>query len=292
MLLLCMAILPACRTAPQVWQRALLHGAQLEYRVQGSGEPIVFVHAGVFGEWFEPLLRERALARNFRLITYHRAGYAGSDKLPGAMSIAQQAGQLRLLLRHLGIERSHVVGHSSGALIALQLAIHAPECVKSLSLLEPALPMISAAVPGVPAPRSGIAAAITHYRAGDAVAAVDSFLSAVAGIDYRTALDAALPDAFAHGVMNADTFFREELPAVNAWRLRDEDAARIRQPALAVMGEYSPMVSPIWQQRQDWMMDSLPNVEAFVLPRATHLLHLQNLRGMAERLAAFIDANR
>lgn len=252
----------------------------------------MFVHAGVFGEWFEPLLRERVLSRNFRLITYHRAGYAGSDKLPGAMSIAQQAGQLRLLLRHLGLERAHVVGHSSGGLIALQLALYEAECVKSLTLLEPALPMDSAAVPGAPAPRSGIAAAIAQYRAGDSVAAVDTFLTAVAGIDYRTALDAALPNAFAHGVMNADTFFREELPAVNDWRLRDEDARRISQPVLAVMGGYSPAVSPIWQQRQDWMMDSLPNAEAFVLPHATHLLHLQNSRAMAERLAAFIVANR
>lgn len=31
----------------------------------------------------------------------------------------------------------------------------------------------------------------------------------------------------------------------------------------------------------------LPNVEAFVLPNATHLLHVQNPRGMAEGLAAF-----
>jgi pimeloyl-ACP methyl ester carboxylesterase len=31
----------------------------------------------------------------------------------------------------------------------------------------------------------------------------------------------------------------------------------------------------------------LPNAEPFVLPGATHLLHVENPRGMAERLAAF-----
>ncbi len=32
-----------------------------------------------------------------------------------------------------------------------------------------------------------------------------------------------------------------------------------------------------------------PDVESFVLPDATHLLHIQDPRGMAERLAAFFD---
>jgi hypothetical protein len=31
----------------------------------------------------------------------------------------------------------------------------------------------------------------------------------------------------------------------------------------------------------------LPDVESFVLPEATHLLHVQNPRGMAEALASF-----
>ena len=43
------------------------------------------------------------------------------------------------LLRHLGIERAHVVGHSSGGVMALRLALDAPEAVHSLILLEPAL---------------------------------------------------------------------------------------------------------------------------------------------------------
>jgi pimeloyl-ACP methyl ester carboxylesterase len=42
-------------------------------------------------------------------------------------------------MRHLGIERAHVVGHSSSAIMALQLALDAPDRVLSLALLEPAL---------------------------------------------------------------------------------------------------------------------------------------------------------
>jgi pimeloyl-ACP methyl ester carboxylesterase len=35
------------------------------------------------------------------------------------------------------------------------------------------------------------------------------------------------------------------------------------------------------------LLSWLPNVEAFDLPAATHLLHVQNPDGMAEALAAF-----
>jgi pimeloyl-ACP methyl ester carboxylesterase len=54
-------------------------------------------------------------------------------------SLAQQAADCRALLEYLDIERAHVVGHSSGGLIALRLALDAPQVVHSLVLLEPAL---------------------------------------------------------------------------------------------------------------------------------------------------------
>lgn len=273
------------------WQRASFEGAELEYRSSGAGTAVVFVHAGVFGEWFEPLLREPALQRGYRLVTYHRTGYGGSGRVSGAMSIAQQAAQLRALLDHLGIARAHVVGHSSGGVIALQLALDAPARVQTLAALEPAIPVVSAPSSVQPASRPGIAVAMERYRAGDKSGAVDTFLRIVAGANYRATLDQRLPGAFASAVASADTFFAQELPAVRAWTFDVEDAARIQQRVLAVMGERSPGVAPIWQQRQDWLMASLPQAESFVLGDATHLLHLENARDMAERLAAFFAAH-
>ena len=44
------------------------------------------------------------------------------------------------LMRHLGIERAHIVGHSSSAVIALQLALDCPSAVHTLVLMEPARP--------------------------------------------------------------------------------------------------------------------------------------------------------
>jgi pimeloyl-ACP methyl ester carboxylesterase len=56
---------------------------------------------------------------------------------------------------------------------------------------------------------------------------------------------------------------------------------------LLVMGGRSHEVSPVWQQRQDMLTTWMSHAEPFVLDGATHMLHLENARGLAERLGAF-----
>jgi 3-oxoadipate enol-lactonase len=88
-------------------------------------------------------------------------------------------------------------------------------------------------------------------------------------------------------VADADTFFAQELPAVQRWQLARADAHRITQPVLAVVGEASLALSPIWHERQQILLSWLPNAEGFVLPGATHLLHVQSPAAMAAALASF-----
>ena len=271
----------AKEAATKSWQRASLGGVQLEYRTVGVGEPVVLVHAGVFADWFEPLLKEPSLSR-YCLVTYHRVGYAGSSHVTGPVTIAQQAAHVRALMERLQIDSAHLVGHSSGANIMMQLALDVPQKVRSLAVLEMAL-----AVPASSPGRAGIPQAIELYRAGDKAAAVDTFMRAVAGPGYRAVADRALPGAFDQAVRDADTFFGQELPALRQWTFGPAEAARIKQPVLLVMGGRSHEVSPVWQQRQDLLITWMSNAEPYVLDGATHMLHLENARGLAERLGAF-----
>jgi pimeloyl-ACP methyl ester carboxylesterase len=260
---------------------------ELEYRVRGTGEPVVLVHAGLFAEWFQPLLDQPALAARYRLLSFHRVGYAGSSRVGGPVSIARQAAHVRALMRHLGIDRAHVVGHSSGGNIALQLALDAPEQVQSLSILEAALPVGGGSDRLLATRQAAMAPIAEQFRAGNKAGAVDSFMRMVSGPAYRAPFEQALPGAFDQGVADADTFFGQELPAIQQWRLVRADAGRITQPVLAVVGEKSLEQSPIWNERQQLLLGWLPNVEGLVLPGATHLRHVQNPRGMAEALASF-----
>jgi len=266
-------------------ERAQINGITLEYEVQGSGDPVVLIHGGLgIADSFAPLMTEPALADRFTLIRYHRRGHAGSSKAEGPMSIARGAADCLTLLRHLGVHQAHVVGHSYGGNIALQLALDAPEAVRSLSLLEPGL----ADVPSGPKILEKFERAGQLYEAGDKAGAIDAGLQAVCGKGYRAALDAAVPGGFEQAVSDADTVFLEEGPAAQEWTFRREDAGRIKQPVLAVLGANSVAVFGEGHQR---LLEWLPQAKPFVLPRAGHALQVENPGDMARGLAGFLSDN-
>ena len=86
----------------------------------------------------------------------------------------------------------------------------------------------------------------------------------------------------------ADRFFGEELPALREWAFGPAEAAQIGQPVLAVRGAAS---GDVHRRRHQLLLEWLPRAEPFVLPDAGHLLHVQNPRGMAERLASFFRSH-
>jgi pimeloyl-ACP methyl ester carboxylesterase len=258
-------------------KRALVDGIDLEYQIHGTGEPVVLVHHGAGVDWFLPMLNAPALRERFSMIAYHRAGYEGSGPLRPPLTFEKEAATFRGFVRELGYERVHVVGHSASACLAIEMALSAPDSVQSLALFEPAL-MAVASPPEVPR-------AIELYRAGDTVAAVDTFLSGTCGPNHRPVLEKMLPNAIEQALANAATFFQHELPALRQWSFGPERARGVHQPVLAVLGERS---DSRFHQRQQLLKAWLPHLEEFILPRAGHLLHLENLDGMAVGLASFL----
>jgi len=116
---------------------------------------------------------------------------------------------------------------------------------------------------------------------------METFLRGVCGPDYRSTLEHALPGAYEQALTDAVTFFSQDQPAVDQWSFTRRDASRIIQPALAVLGAKSPEASPIFREKHERLLVLLPNAEPFVLSEATHLLQIQNPRGMAEELVSF-----
>jgi len=126
--------------------------------------------------------------------------------------------------------------------------------------------------------------ALQHYRAGDKAAAVDIFFRGVFGPGYRAALHRGLPGAFEQAVADADAFFTQEMPAIQQWQFTADDAHRVQQPSLAVLGSASPVM---FAERQKQLVRWLPDAELLDLPGLTHLLHGQDPAAVADGLAGF-----
>lgn len=264
-------------------QRADLDDVQLEYEVRGSGEPVILIHGSVVADAHAALLSEPALAR-FKLVRYRRRGFGGSTHPKPPVSIQQQAGDCRALMRELKISRAHVAGHSYGGVIAIQLALDHPEAVRSLALLEPAL---VGAVPNSAQFMEAMAPLVKRYADGDKRGALDGFMSEVAGPDFRRTID-LIPGAYEMALADIDNFFRVEMPAIGEWRFTRDDAENIRQPVLAMVGADSVGVfHEIHQLVQSW----IPRSQTVTIQHANHMLQMCNARQTAESLANFFAHN-
>ena len=68
-------------------QRVNVNSADIEYEVQGSGEPVVLIHGSILADAFYSLRAESCIANNFRVIAYHRRGFAGSSRASAPFTI-------------------------------------------------------------------------------------------------------------------------------------------------------------------------------------------------------------
>jgi pimeloyl-ACP methyl ester carboxylesterase len=264
-------------------QAVVEEGIELYYELRGSGEPVVLIHWGVASAFADPFLNEPALADSHQLLTYHRAGFGSSSRVEGPLTIADHARHCQLLMGQVGIERAHVVGHSSSATVALQLALDFPAAAQTVVSLEAARPAPSTELQAQFI-RTYIQPAVAHYRAGDRAGAVDTFFRGVFGDGYGPALEQGLPGSFELAVAEADAFFEQELPALQQWSFTEDDARRIIQPVLLVLGENS---TPTFPERRDLLLSWLPNAERVDVADARHLLQVERPAAVAEALARF-----
>jgi pimeloyl-ACP methyl ester carboxylesterase len=258
--------------------RVRFQGVELAFEVSGEGEPFVLLHARPFVRWYEPLVPHLA---GLAVLRYARTPDPDPDGRYRPLTAAEDAALCGRLLDHLGWDRAHVAGHSYGALVALQLALDDGSRVASAALLEPAA-RAGAGSEQIAAAMEPVTAA---YRSGDRARAVDLFLQAVCGPDYREPLERAVPGALDDAVRWADLFFQAEMPAVRQFRFGAEEAARVAAPVLDVLGSRS---APRFAETSALVRSWFPGAEHLPVPGATHLLMVQQPEALASGLAAFV----
>jgi pimeloyl-ACP methyl ester carboxylesterase len=104
-----------------------------------SASPLVFVH-GDFGDGLEswgPTCE--LIGKRCRTVVIDRPGFGEDLAGDARFSIADEAQALLDAAADMGITSFHLVGHSYGALVALEMAATRPDVMRSLHLIEPPL---------------------------------------------------------------------------------------------------------------------------------------------------------
>jgi 3-oxoadipate enol-lactonase len=108
-------------------------GADIFWEAGGQGPAMLLIMGLSFTHdmWYR--IRP-ALEQRFRVIVFDNRGMGRSSVPDGPYSIAQMARDARSVLRAAGEDSAHVVGASMGGMIAQELALLFPDCVRSLVL--------------------------------------------------------------------------------------------------------------------------------------------------------------
>ncbi len=109
-------------------------GARIWWTSEGEGEPVVLIMGLAYPSdmWFRVT---PVLAGRYRVLRLDNRGAGRTGDVPGApYSVETMAGDVLAVLDEAGETSAHVVGASMGGLVAQEIALTAPDRVRSLVL--------------------------------------------------------------------------------------------------------------------------------------------------------------
>jgi pimeloyl-ACP methyl ester carboxylesterase len=247
---------------------------------------VLLIHG--FGAWtFTWRNQARALlAAGYRVVAVDQPGYGASDRPAAPLySTWQQAAAHIAVLDALGIRRAHVVGHSFGGRVALQLAIAWPQrvaalvgiCPEAFATDRPAIARIAAL------PLIGYA--LAFWSLTPALAPVGLRALSANGAPWLTPEVAAGYTA---------PLAVKGTTAAQVWQARSpkdgplpvpRNLAAVRQPALLVWGARDRVFPASDGQR---LLGILPDARLHIVPEAGHLPHEDAADDVSAAILAFL----
>lgn len=256
---------------------ALATGVRLRYLAAGdpAGPPVIMLHGYTDSSFsFSPVLP--LLPRSWHLLALDQRGHGDSGRPQAGYAMADFAADVLAFADALDLPRAVLVGHSMGALVALETALRAPERVAGLALLGggPAmhhLPVISELKEAVDALGDPVPYGFAEeFQASTTCQPMaPEFLSAV--VEESLKLPARVWRAALDGQVGAD--FTVRLP-------------RIAAPALLLWGEQDTIFG---RAEQEALCRGLARAELRAYPETGHAIHWERPGRVASDLRAFVE---
>jgi len=255
-----------------------VEGGRLYYEAAGAGEPLVFVHGFTLdGRMWDD--QWDVFARDYRVVRYDARGFGRSDIATGAYGHYKD---LRAVVRHLGLDRPHLVGLSMGGGIVLDYAVSFPDELRSLTLIDSTIGGWTHWSEGFRATvqlndvaeRNGVEAARAAWYA-------HPFFDPVTekpGVTGR--LKAVVDDYTGWHWLNKDPGMGADPPA--AERLAD-----VSVPTLVIIGERDV---PDFQAIADYMAQNIKGARKAVVPDAGHMSNMECPAEVNALLSEFLSS--
>ncbi len=261
---------------------ALTRGApRIAYEISGDeGTPVLLIMGlAMRGVVWRP--QALAFSQRHRVVTFDNRGVGGSDPLRGALTIRDMASDALRLAGELRFETFHLVGVSMGGMIAQEVALSAPERLKSLTLIATHAGGRGTLLP----PRQGLRTFLEVNLGRDR----DAQIAALARLLYPPEFLEAVDRSVLEERMRERTGQRVprrtvagHVSAVMRHQTADR-LHRLRMPTLLVKPGRDILVSPT---EVDRLKQLIPHAELVEYPDAGHGITFQKAAELNERLLA------
>ena len=288
-LVLSALLLAATDTAPVSVKTVRVQGVPLAYVEKGRGQPVVLLHG--FGHDYRIWSAElESLSKSYRVFSYSRRHNAPNPAREGGADYTDAIAEadLAAFIRTLNLGRVHLIGHSSGARIALLAARDHPRLVRSLILAEPVVDSMIARN----AEAQALMATIPFGEAGRLLQSGNvegaARLLAAAIMGREDAYDALAPDIRRVFLENLPREMRAagSAPPDASAPFTCEDARRIHVPTLIIQGGDT---LELFRLAVEELRECMPGSELAILQGATHALELENPAGFDEIVLKFLS---
>lgn len=246
--------------------KAFVNGIHIYYEVYGRGEPILLI-MGLGGSALGWQSQIPTLSQRLRVIAFDNRDAGRSDIIEAEYSIADMADDAAGLLGHLRVGSAHVYGVSMGGMIAQEVVLRHPECVRTL-ILGCTSPCPLATPPSERAVRDMTEAAELPVR--------EAFERNI-WMGYSDAYLATHKD---------ELWLRAQVeaglqPPLEAWRRQYFAAAKfdvrerlgqIGAPTLVMTGDQDPLVPP---ENSRLLAESIPGAQLVVFPGGRHAFNVE-----------------
>jgi pimeloyl-ACP methyl ester carboxylesterase len=225
-----------------------------------------FVLSGVFDR----------VARNHRVIAIDRPGYGYSERPQGSLWTAiEQADLLQEAFDQLGIERPIVVGHSWGALVAMELALGQPDAVSGLVLLGGYYqPTVRVDVPLVAPPAVPVVGDVIRYTVAPLMGAALMPLNVKAmfsPLDVPERFKREFPYGFPVRPSQIRAESQDAVSMVPAVFGMSDRMRQLNIPITIMAGTEDRIVDH--QDHARWFHEQLPDSVLRLVPGAGHMVH-------------------
>ncbi|HET7661869.1 MAG TPA: alpha/beta hydrolase [Oryzihumus sp.] len=243
-----------------------VNGLHLYYELHGEGSPLVLLHGGMLTIDLNFAGLIPTLAQRHLVIGVEMQGHGRTADIDREITPAGLAGDVVALLDHLGIDRTHVLGHSLGGAVALELAVSHPTRVRSV------VPVSASVRPdGMHEDLTDPAKQATSTR----MPTQQDF------IDFRDAYLRLSP----HPEHFEDFLASLSRSAADLRGWSDEQLAGITAPTLIVQGDHDFVTI----EHAALMQHLIPGAHLAVLPDTTHMTVTRRADLLLPMLAAFLD---